>query len=824
MASIKKLFFILAILCPSFLAAQNPWSSVLSSSRAINWGNVGAPNIEVIRTQCGSTIAAYGSSGSPVSASTINTALAACPYNGFVLLGPGTFYLSSAIFFPIGGSSSISCTTSCSNITLRGTGANSTFLIFSGAGSSGNCGGHSICAGSTDLNYWGGASNVANFTGASATSTVTAGTYTQGGTFLSLSSVTNLAVGAPLILDQIDDQGDNGGLYSGCEIGISVANGQPFGDSSGSCAPVALINGSERGSGNLTTIRGQQQIVNVVAITGSGPFTVQVSPGIYAPNWATGKTPQGWWATHPVYNDAVENLSQDITAITSSTNGITFFNCTGCWVKGVRSITTSSAGTGWYHVGFTICNKCTVRDSYHYGFTGDDYGFTVNIGSDILMENNIGQTPGEDFFIDSDCEGCVWTYNFSVNPLFTGNSAWMSQSSFFHGLSLYDLAEGNIGSGLYSDSFHGTHIFNTQFRNRWDGHEQNQGSVTSQSTVAIRLSAGSRFDNVIGNILGSPGYHTTYKALPGATSTTLYKSVIGVGLYPESNVNDGLSNPTTMYWGNWDNVTNAVRWCGDSSNTGWSTTCASTSEIPTTVNEGAVFNQQIGTGDGTTKIFSATLSNTSLVAGSSSAFKCITLNTSACGTLQKSVYANDTANGTFINSGSTSGALTGTINYSTGSVTLTFAAAPASGVGVWVNYMQQTSTSIPYSNTVPGTQTLPASFIYSTQPSWWTSGKVWPSIGPDVTGGDVGQCSGGTYSSSEVTSSQSSQCSTGGGTFTANTFTISNPAMDCYFNVMGGNANGTNGPLAFNPASCYSVSSSAPSAVTGLRAVGIIIN
>ena len=43
--------------------------------------------------------------------------------------------------------------------------------------------------------------------------------------------------------------------------------------------------------------------------------------------------------------------------------------------------------------------------------------------------------------------------------------------------------------------------------------------------------------------------------------------------------------------------------------------------------------------------------------------------------------------------------------------------------------------------TYPGitgaSQTLPASFYLSAKPGWWPSGKAWPPIGPDVTGGNV---------------------------------------------------------------------------------------
>src|SRR5271157_4143076 len=38
-----------------------------------------------------------------------------------------------------------------------------------------------------------------------------------------------------------------------------------------------------------------------------------------------------------------------------------------------------------------------------------------------------------------------------------------------------------------------------------------------------------------------------------------------------------------MRWGNYDVVTGAVRWCGNSSDPGWDTTCSSTSEVPSSL-------------------------------------------------------------------------------------------------------------------------------------------------------------------------------------------------------------------------------------------------
>jgi hypothetical protein len=97
---------------------------------------------------------------------------------------------------------------------------------------------------------------------------------------------------------------------------------------------------------------------------------------------------------------------------------------------------------------------------------------------------------------------------------------------------------------------------------------------------------------------------------------------------------------------------------------------------------------------------------------------------------------------------------------------------PASGTATSSIYGVQ----FPFLNPCPASHTLPASFYYSSRPSWWPSSKAWPIIGPDVTGGNVSGVSGLVYT---------------------------NPAEDCYLNVMSGNTKGTSAVLSFNEASCY---------------------
>jgi hypothetical protein len=82
------------------------------------------------------------------------------------------------------------------------------------------------------------------------------------------------------------------------------------------------------------------------------------------------------------------------------------------------------------------------------------------------------------------------------------------------------------------------------------------------------------------------------------------------------------------------------------------------------------------------------------------------------------------------------------------------------------------------------TQNLPPSFYQANKPGWWGS-LPWPAIGPDVNGASG---AGGHAS-----------------------LTASNPAMNCYVNIMGGSDGGPSSPLSnFNASNCYGSTQSVP--------------
>lgn len=81
--------FLLVLLVTQWAPAYGQaWSGVLSPKRAIDWSHAGVPGgiPSASWTQCGSTIVAYGSSGTPASPATIQNAINNCTANHYVQL------------------------------------------------------------------------------------------------------------------------------------------------------------------------------------------------------------------------------------------------------------------------------------------------------------------------------------------------------------------------------------------------------------------------------------------------------------------------------------------------------------------------------------------------------------------------------------------------------------------------------------------------------------------------------------------------------------------------------------------------------------------
>lgn len=501
---LSVLLFVIVFGIPAYMRGQNA-NGIIAPSRMIDWSNAGVQGGIPNRTTVCSTL-------SPgVTATQISSAIASCPSGEVVYLKAGTYNLSSGIDF--GGHS---------NVTLRGAGSDATFLVFTGSG----VGSHPI----SNIRIGG------DFVSQTSPPNLTSWTsgYSKGDTTITVGSVSNLSSGDVIFLDQQDNTSDNNGLYV-C----------------GSC-------GTE-GSGSGTSRAGytQLQAVQVTQINGT---TLTISPGLYMDNWSSSRNPQAFWPNGQVTMDGVEDLSIDGTNSTAEAS-IGLSSAMNCWVKNVRSV----GGGTRDHVYVMSSLHVSIVDSYFYGnhtYASSSYTIEFDNSSTSLVENNIIQHSAEPMTITND-EGNVYAYNYADTYNYPATS-WVSPSLFPHGPgTLMDLLEGNVGTGLQSDDIWGSHDLVTAFRNWFTGQDLADLSRTSNS-IPVQLQPYSRYYNLIGNVLGNPGYHTQYQdVVPnsnGDPNHTIY--VLGwtgqVG--GSGSLDDSLVASTLMRWGNYDVATGTARW------------------------------------------------------------------------------------------------------------------------------------------------------------------------------------------------------------------------------------------------------------------------
>lgn len=478
-----------------------PGAGILATARAIDWTNVGAvpgqPGYlpDVAWTQSGSTIAAYGTSGSPGNTSTIQTAVTACSGGKYVLLGSGTFHLTGN---PINIGS---------NCELRGAGASLTLIIYHGSGSGGSClsGGYFICAQ--------GSSNFAN--GEQNHATWTAG-FAQGATTLTLSNTLNIVAGQTIIgIDQQDETADTGNIWNCLTTTCGAANSGGGARTDNTCAAGVSPNNG---------FCSQQQWVLVTACgtcNSAGSSTVTISPGLAMPNWASAKSTGAWWATTVAQQPGIRDLSLDMTSASVQTSPILLANAYQPFVFQVRTVFGSRN-----HIGLQYTKNATVMSNYAYSDsqTGtSSYAIEVFDSSDALITNNICQQVVECVVQTGGGTGDVGACNFSVSSD-SNATAFLTQMDFAHasGDSFF-LTECEFSSGMQHDQTHGTHHFFFDYRNGltgWFPASSCNGSACTTNTVADFIYGGSRYGSVIGNLVGQSGYHTV-------SGTLYYPSIAG---------------------------------------------------------------------------------------------------------------------------------------------------------------------------------------------------------------------------------------------------------------------------------------------------------
>jgi hypothetical protein len=492
-----------------------PWAGILDPTRAIDWSEAGVVGDIPTRT----TVCATLNPGA--TAAQINAAITACPSGQVVSLNAGTYSISDDGIVMKSG------------VTLRGAGADKTFLVFSTTNYCSNLSA-AICFSGT--NDWSGAANTqpgganaANWTGG----------YAQGATQITLSSVgsTGITAGQYIYLDQANDTAPGANFFV-CD------------ETAASCS----LEGGNGGRVINGVLRSQAQIVKVTAVSGS---TYTITPGLYSPNWRASQSPGAWWPTQTIQNAGLEDLSVDATNSGGQMN-VAIYNAMNDWVRGVRLIRTCTCQRDL--VQFNMAAHSTVADSYFYGTEGQsvNYGVEAYGASDNLVENNIFQHVVAPMVIQLSL-GSVYAYNYAINDTYADSQGihWLQGEFIQHNAGVeFQLYEGNVGPGFGGDVFHGNQLMNTLFRNYFLGTDPGR----ADDTTAVSLESYVRYMNIVGNVLGTPGTTTTYQvtAGPGADGT-VFNLGGGNTEAPVTVAADPMVLSTLLRWGNYDTASAAAR-------------------------------------------------------------------------------------------------------------------------------------------------------------------------------------------------------------------------------------------------------------------------
>ena len=236
--------------------------------------------------------------------------------------------------------------------------------------------------------------------------------------------------------------------------------------------------------------------------------------------------------------------------------GIDVSNAAWCWVKDVQTDGT----IGGMHVALTGTYRCVVRDSHlhhsaNYGFGTDCYGIVLRCGaSESLVENNIVRWMNKPILFDVSGGGNVVAYNYADNSWATP-AAWQEVNidchcSFPH----MELVEGNDAPHVGATTTHGNAGYLTFYRNRSSSQfapPAVYGSTAIQdgNVTAIQVPDADVGMNVLGNVLGAAGWSTVYEATDSG-SRAIYR--LGSPTSP--------SAATIYRHGNYDAMSGATLW------------------------------------------------------------------------------------------------------------------------------------------------------------------------------------------------------------------------------------------------------------------------
>lgn len=532
-------------------AGAFPWSGILNSTRATNWATAGfvIPNYTTLCATQPTLLT--GGSNNNFNTAQINNSILSCDatHNVVKVSQTGTFFVAGINF---GGKS---------NVVLRGNGAQNTYINLTppttgcyGFPSVGICmGGNATYAQSTTV-LPGVGNNDCSWTSG----------YAKDSTTITLASCGNgpPIVGNSIVLDEPDPTSDNGGPWPCSTYNGTVNCAQKSVSSPNSNADGRIIGGVQFS---------QQQFTMVTSVTGTGPYTVTISPGVYFNNIVSGA--RAWWAPANVQHEGIEDFTFDHSSDATSNIGQLFIWCNQCWFQYNRSIKGLTN-----HTDAITSVQPVIQNNYFYGSQhsgSGSYCVEMEEVSGGLVQNNIMQNTTSPDIKDA-VTGSVTAYN--VTPFVNFGTYAQGLYAAHNSGSAFNLLEGNSAISIIADNVWGPSHLITVFRNHFVGWQLGY----TQQTYPINVDGPDRVMNIVGNVLGEPGYHTQYEGYATSTTAGLHRAVHGgstsagsgtinqsiyaIGWTSNSGLGvctvwptcDPLSWTTLMRWKNYDTVDNAV--------------------------------------------------------------------------------------------------------------------------------------------------------------------------------------------------------------------------------------------------------------------------
>jgi hypothetical protein len=558
-----SLLFFLTLLCfPSYGYTQL-WSGIIASSRATDWSLAGVQGgiPSASWPTCNNTACNNLMGAGAVTGATVQAAI-----NGAQVNGVACSLTNRCVVQIRAGSFTTSGFSLRSGVAVRGAGADQTLFTFNAvAETNGDSCGY----------FYNAAIGLCGHPVTGTTANWTAG-YSAGTTRITVSTRSGIVPGITVImLNQLNETDGYPAIgdYFVC-------------DDAGTCSSAGGGACRLGGAGECGRAPGQMVLATAcVGGTCSGSGDVDISPPVVFPNFRSGQSPHALWKNDTLIAwSGVEDMSIDYSNANLDT-GIENINAVNTWVKGVRIVYTGAKA----NFSIVAANNVftTFEQNYIYNSSSvPQASYTVQCiacGA-ILHQNNILHGVGSEFISNGIFSNSVLAYNFSPG----GNGPAYGRHGAGEGM---NLLEGNVYKSIWNDVQEGTGHSMTAFRNAMIGNRyQNGGSSNIHS--AFMLASHARFNNIVGNVIGDASLWTTYQGQTNGgcnTSSNMY-DLGGTSCGGGSISADPRVAATLLRWGNWDEITSTApttngdqtgtRWCGNSSNTGWTTICASTSEVP----------------------------------------------------------------------------------------------------------------------------------------------------------------------------------------------------------------------------------------------------